>query len=326
MSEDQRNLTKIGFIIVEDFEALDITGPRSVFAIANEQLPRCQYQLFNIGLDNIEVTGECGLKIKLDFLIEDSPSLDFIIFPGGKGYRKKIVNPEHVKKLTEMMAAAKRVASICTGAYLLAELGVLDGYTSAIHWNFADDFRKKYSNVTVDGDSLYCVSGKFWTSGGITAGIDMCLNMIATDLSEEIAANVSRMLNVYIRRAGHQAQFSIPLSQQLKASGGFKWLIDWLIENPEEDASIKKLAEMAATSERTFVRRLKRQMNETPAKLVERVRLDMARQLLDVSEAPIDSIAYRVGFKSLDSFSRAFERNFNIRPSVYRQFFRKEKK
>ncbi len=309
-----------GFLIYDGFEALDLTGPRTAFFIANGKLG-ARYRLQTIGMSHAPTKSECGLSIAPDIGLLGSKRQDVLIIPGGEGSRRLHLSASECDALKNLIHSAHTVVTICTGAYVLAELGFLEGRTSAIHWNFAYDFQKRFPNIKVDGDSIYCRDDKFWTSGGITAGIDLTLHLIARDYGALSAALVGRHMNMYVQRSGDQAQYSVPLGFQGRASGDLAKLIDLIVTDPTRDLCVAQLADLLGYSERTLARHVDAQFGLSPAKLVDCVRLDLARQMLESSRAKIESIALASGFQSADSFSRSFERAFAIRPNDYRRSF-----
>lgn len=310
----------VGFLLVDQFEALDLTGMRTAFQLAN-QCAGEHYTFQTIALNRLETRSECGLVVLADIPMSQAKPYDLLVIPGGKGCREVQLSKEQRTALLDLIDQSTAVATICTGAYLLAKLGCLDHQTSAIHWAFQEDFQQRFPDIQVDGNSIFCRSGKFWTSGGITAGIDMALAIIADHMSESVADRVARMLNIYVRRPGNQAQYSVPLALQAGESSDFAWVIDYVLRDPVRDISVATLANEIGMSERNFFRKFSETTGTTPARFVERLRLDVARQLLASSSSGLEIIAAKAGFNSADAFSRAFKRVFSVSPAMYRNRF-----
>lgn len=214
--------------------------------------------------------------------------------------------------------AATRFGAVCTGAFVLAALGLLDGKRAATHWFACALLAEKYPSVTVDADALYVVDGKTWTSAGASAGIDMALAMVGRDLGDSMASQVAKGLVVYARRPGYQSQFSPLLVAQAKADGPFAELTSWLQANLHRRLDVPELAARVGLSERTFYRRFVAATGETPARFIEAVRLDAARMLLSQG-LTLKAIAAQVGLTPTARFTRAFERRFGVSPSLFRE-------
>jgi transcriptional regulator GlxA family with amidase domain len=215
----------------------------------------------------------------------------------------------------------RRIASVCTGIYALAETKLLDGRTATTHWKFAEDAAKRWPNVNVDPNAIYIKDGKFYTSAGITAGIDLSLALVEEDLGSEIALAVARELVVYLKRSGGQLQYSAPLRQQTRARSDFSDIVAWMLDNLDGDLSVESLAERMNLSTRHFNRKFKAVFGSTPADFVETLRLDEARWLLANNDVAIENLANAVGYSGGDVFRRAFERRFGVVPSEYRARF-----
>ncbi|GHF31000.1 transcriptional regulator [Kordiimonas sediminis] len=312
----------VAFVLFDNFEALDLTGPRSVLAMGND-VAGCAFKLTTLSVTDQMVTTECGLTLKADRLVAEGDQFDIVFFPGGAGCRQLDLSAADRRRLVDLCNNATLVATVCTGAYILAELGLLDNKASGIHWDFEEDFRKRYPKVAVDGVSLYLHDGKYWSSGGVTAGIDMTLVLLSRLYGDMAAGQVARHLNLYVRRPGNQAQFSAPLSLQTAQNKEIEKILNWVLDHPADAASVTELAEIAGLSERTLIRRCKKLTGLSPARYVERIRLDLARQSLLSPDISLKTVAAQSGFSSVDSFSRAFERVFEMRPAAYRALLSK---
>lgn len=221
------------------------------------------------------------------------------------------------KALPQLAAAADRFGAVCTGGFVLAALGLLDGHRIATYWDSCAPFAKTFPEVTVDPDSLYVVDGRLWTSAGVTTGIDMALAMVAHDLDAAIAGEVAKRLVLYARRPGYQSQFSPVLKAQVKGDSPFAELIGWMQSNLDGPLDISSLAARAGLSERTFHRRFVVATGETPARFVETARLDAARMLLSRG-LTLKSVAAQVGLFPPTRLAEAFERRFGVTPRLFR--------
>ena len=222
--------------------------------------------------------------------------------------------------LRDRAGRVRRVGSVCSGAFLLAEAGVLDGRRAVTHWFFCADLARRFPAVRVEADPIFVRDGSVWTSAGITAGIDLALALVQEDLGRSIALAVARYLVVFLKRPGGQAQFSTALSLQM-AEDRFGMLHDWIAEHLTEDLSLRALAREAAMSERSFSRHYAEATGLTPARAVEHLRVEAARRLLSDSQLPVKRIAQRCGFGSEETMRRSFQRLLSVAPQDYRARF-----
>lgn len=317
---DNKITKKIACLIFDGFNAMDVVGPLEGFSIAKDQ-GGMNYQLCIVGLEQKEYTSESGVRIVADSSIKDINHIDTLIIPGGEGARNNELQYLLRDWLLTMLTNSRRVISICTGAYLLASTKVLDNKKATTHWHFLDDFQEQFPDIKVVKDALFIDHGNIATSAGITSGIDLALKLIEDDCGSSIAVNVARFLVIHYRRSGNQAQFSVPMQLQQGCCKEFSDLTGWILQNLTEDLSIEVLAEKTGMSPRNFCRKFKKQMSSSPAKHVELLRLDYARQLLTEKDWKLEKISQSSGYRNIDVFRRAFERRFIISPNVYRARF-----
>lgn len=313
---------KIGFLLFDQMNAQDLVGPMEAFFSVSE-ITTSPYELLFIGDSAGSYRSESGLAMQADYVLADLTSLDTLIVPGGAGSRLPDVQRALCPGLKQIKPQVRRMASICTGAFLLAEAGLLDGLHATTHWQFVGDLAADYAGIHVHPDELYIDNGDIATSAGITSGIDLALRLIENDLGAEVATKVARFLVVHYRRAGDQAQFSEPLRFQQKANTGFASLSSFVLDNLQKELNVGELAAHCAMSERNFYRQFIRQMGETPARYIETLRLDYARQLLVENPWSLGRISEACGYRSADAFRRAFYRRFSLSPSDYRERFSK---
>jgi len=212
----------------------------------------------------------------------------------------------------------RRLGSICTGAFLLAEAGLLRGRRATTHWSKCKELAQKYREIRVEPNSIYTVDGSIYTSAGITAGMDLSLALVEADAGARLAADVAREMVLYLRRPGGQSQLSAALSLQVADRRAIRDLQSWIVENVSDDLSVAALADVAAMSPRHFARTFSQQTGSTPARFVERVRVETASRRLEESEDTIDQIATGCGFGSADSMRRSFLRVLRVTPSKFR--------
>ncbi|MBV9720150.1 MAG: DJ-1/PfpI family protein [Candidatus Eremiobacteraeota bacterium] len=303
-------------------QALDLTGPMDAFAAANEYAPgSAAYELIIVGLNAGAFRTESGALLIAEESLNAGLQADTILIPGGRGLREDARLRGTIADWLRRHAHIRRLASVCTGIYPLAESGLLDGRQATTHWRFADDVRKRWPRVHVVPDAIFVKDGNFYTSAGITAGIDLALALIEEDLGSAIALSVARELVVHLKRDGGQLQYSEPLQFQTRAGNLFADLGSWMLAHLDEDLATERLAEHARLSERHFRRRFHATFGATPAQYVESLRLDEARRRLEMRKASVDVVARSVGYKSPDVFRRAFERRFGVAPTAYRARF-----
>lgn len=305
----------IGFFVFPAFQILDLTGPLSAFQIADALAGGNAYRLHVMSRDGGAVTSTAGLQV----LTRPPPAhgFDTLIVAGGAGTRSEAAAalPPVVAGLA---ARSRRTTSVCTGAFLLAAAGLLDGRRATTHWRQAASLQRRYPAVRVEGDRIFVKDGRFWTSAGITAGIDLALALIDEDLGPDISRAAARELVVYHRRPGGQSQFSAmldlaPDSDRVRRALGFAR------EHLDEPLPVARLAEAACLSPRQFARAFRAETGETPAKAVERLRAEAARLRIEAGGEPIEQIAASVGFADPERMRRAFLRLFGQPPQAVKR-------
>jgi transcriptional regulator GlxA family with amidase domain len=316
---------RIGLLGYEQANALDIAGPAEAFASAfrdngKGKLERC-YEVTVIGLTRRSFVTESGIVFQPTATIENAPKLDTLIVPGGCGLRGAETNRKVSAWILEKAKATRRVASVCTGLYGLAATGLLDGRRVTTHWRWSADAAQRFPKLKLESNALFVKDGQFYTSAGVTAGIDLALALIEEDFGSKVALGAAREMVVYLKRSGGQEQYSEPLQFQMNSGDRFAELVAWMTNNPTKEMSVESLARRASLSPRQFFRRFKQHFGSSPATFVETLRLNEARRRLSAGEPSIESVAESVGFNGADSFRRAFERRFRVTPSKYRRSF-----
>jgi transcriptional regulator GlxA family with amidase domain len=319
------NAKRIGFLGFDGITALDLVGPAEAFAAAvveeDNGGPRRCYEVLTIGLTNKAFVAESGVIFQAHKTLQTAPALDTLIIPGGSGLRKPETTAKVSSWVKSRVGRIRRVATVCTGIYGLAPTGLLDGRRVTTHWRFARDVAHRFPKLKVEPNALFLKDGSFYTSAGITAGIDLSLALIEEDYGPSVSLTVARELVVYLKRPGGQEQYSEPLQFQVQSTDRFADLAAWVLGHLDQDLSVEALAERTRLCPRHFSRRFKYAFGGTPAAFIEDLRLGDARRRLATSDINIESVASSVGFHSADAFRRAFERRFDVTPSSYRSSF-----
>ncbi|WP_088709912.1 GlxA family transcriptional regulator, partial [Noviherbaspirillum denitrificans] len=274
----------LAILVFDGVQILDVTGPASVFGGANDACGRVFYDVHIVSARGGVVPSSCAAQLATRAVRTLPPEdVDILLIAGGDEHAIRNLARDRILAdwVSRTSAAAKRYGSICTGVFMLAELGLVDGRRVATHWSACKELEEDFPAVDVDADSLYVEDGHVWTSAGVTTGIDMCLAMVERDLGAKIANRIAARLVLYARRPGYQSQFSPVLKAQAKAGAPFGKLIDWMASNLHQPLDVPQLAERMAMSERSFYRKFTAAMGETPARFVEVLRLDRVRQLLE---------------------------------------------
>jgi transcriptional regulator GlxA family with amidase domain len=318
---------QVGLIGYEGIQALDMIGPSDAFTIptvvAETGKPQPCYQVVILGLTSKPFRAESGVLFQPHTTLSRAPALDTLIIPGGKGTRDPAINRTVSRWITSRAARIRRIASVCTGIYLLAPTGLLNGRKVTTHWRFAPDVARRFPELNVNPDALFLKDGPFYTAGGVTASVDLSLALIEEDYGSRVALSVARDLVVYLKRAGGQKQYSEPLEFQINSTDRFADLAIWMVDHLRDNLSLEALARRACLSPRHFARRFKQTFGGTPAAFVDNLRLDEARRRLTERTQTIETVAGSVGFHSDDSFRRAFQRRFGVNPRAYRDGFRR---
>jgi transcriptional regulator GlxA family with amidase domain len=307
---------RVAVVLFPGFQIIDAAGPIGAFEIAS-RFAEGAYVLDVRAATPGEVVSSSGARMTAGPL-GDGETLDTVIVAGGDGSRAAMSDEALLAFVRQGAAHARRIASVCSGAYILAGAGLLDGRRATTHWHRGPDFAKRFPKVRLDADRIWIRDGDIWTSAGITAGIDLALAMIADDLGEAIALRTAQQLVVYHRRPGGQSQFPA-LLEMGSASARFGPLLDWARENLAGDLAVERLAEQAAMSPRNFARAFAAATGVTPAKAIERLRLEAARNRIEASDTGLDRIATQTGFGDPERMRRAFIRAFGQPPQALRR-------
>ncbi|MER5687747.1 GlxA family transcriptional regulator [Streptomyces sp. NPDC002205] len=306
-------------VLFDGVQSLDVTGPMEVFAGA-ARFPDVAYDLRTASLDGVPVRTSVGLTLVPDSSLADAEPPHTLLVPGGQGTRTP--DPALVDWLRVHAPRAERLVSVCTGALLLAEAGLLDGHRVTTHWVVAEHLARTYPAVEVDPDPIFVRDGKLATSAGVTAGIDLSLALVEEDFGRQIALTVARHLVVFLRRPGNQAQFSAQLTSQIARREPLREVQHWITEHPGDDLSVEALAARARLSPRHFARAFQAETGQTPGRYVDRVRLEHARRLLEDTTDGVAHVAHTCGYGTPEGMRRAFIKTLGTAPAEYRRRFR----
>ncbi|MFI6156499.1 GlxA family transcriptional regulator [Kitasatospora sp. NPDC051170] len=308
-------------VLYDGVQSLDVTGPLEVFTGAGAAARRPgAYRVTTASPGGAAVRSSSGLRMLPDADLAEAGPVHTLLVPGGE----VVEDPDGalVAAVRELAGRAERVVSVCTGAFLLAEAGLLDGRRATTHWSYCEALAARYPRVQVDPDPIHVRDGHIATSAGVTAGIDLALALVEEDLGREAALLVARHLVMFLRRPGNQAQFSTQLAAQVAARQPLRELQRWIAEHPEADLSVEELARRAALSPRHFARAFAAEVGVTPGRYVDGVRLEAARRRLEDTDEGVEEIARSCGYGTPEAMRRAFVRALAAPPAEYRRRFR----
>lgn len=300
---------------------LDVTGPIEVFSTANEFGGR--YRVHTVSPDGADVVTASGTGLRVDLAAAQvRGASDVVVIPGGPEWPSLIKDDALLDAIGELDARSCRTASVCTGAFLLAAAGLLDGRKATTHWRFADQLALRYPQVTVEMDALFVRDGHIMTSAGVSSGIDLSLALVEEHLGADVARAVAKDMVVFMQRPGGQSQFSVRTHTPHARQEMLRRILDAVAEDPSAPHTLAAMARRAGVSPRHMTRLFHDEMTMTPARYVEQVRMEAAQAMLEESDNPMATVARRTGFGSPESLRRAFTRNLGTTPGAYRARFR----
>jgi transcriptional regulator GlxA family with amidase domain len=309
----------VAVLVYNGVKLLDVAGPVEVFAEANRF--GANYRVSLVSPTGADITTSVGIRMAVDGDTNLQPPPDTFLVAGSDLYPSTAVPRELVVAAQTASAGAKRVASICTGAFILAAAGLLDGKRATTHWKVAHTLASRYPNTRVEPDAIYVRDGTTYTSAGVSAGIDLALALVEEDHGQDVTREVARSLVVYLQRAGGQSQFSAPLQGAPPRTPALRTIIDLVAADPSATHSVTELADHLNLSPRHLTRLFHDELSTTPARYVESIRLDMAKAFLDQGFTATQA-AERAGFPSYESLRRVFARELEISPATYQRQFR----
>lgn len=310
---------RVGILVFDGVKLLDVAGPSEVFTEANRF--GADYEVTLYSADGREVASSTGMRIGVDADAAGTGPLELALVAGGDAFPTHPVSQELVEAARIMAKRARRTASICTGAFILAAAGLLDGRRATTHWQHAGTLARAHPAIEVEPDAIYVEDGPIFSSAGVSAGIDLALALVERDYGAGLARDVARSLVVFLQRPGGQSQFSPSLRTALPRTSPLRQLCDTVAASPAGDYSLARLAAMASLSPRHLTRLFRDELKTTPARYVELIRFDTARDLLDAGHSVTDT-AVRSGFGSPETLRRAFIQHLGVSPRAYQQRFR----
>ncbi|WP_025111229.1 GlxA family transcriptional regulator [Pseudomonas sp. H1h] len=312
----------VAMVLFPEFLLLDMAGPMEVFSVANRYLKADDhYQLITLGTERGMLRASNGVQVQTDRHIDDPiPACDLLLVPGGPGaYSER--HPPLLAWLQRAAGQAGRYGSICTGAFVLGHAGLLDGYRVTTHWNYTERLIKAFPKAQVETDQIYTEDRNLITSGGVTAGIDLALAVVAQDHGKKVAQDVAKVLLVVMKRQGGQAQFSPLMAAVAPQETAITRVQNHVLEHLDEAFTVERMAGLANMSTRHFARVFARDVDMTPMAFLQNARIDCARNLLETTELPLKTVAYKSGFGSVRHMRLLFAEKLGLTPAQYRKQF-----
>jgi len=316
-------MRRIVIVAFPGVQTLDVVGPAEVFSTADRLASGGEYAVDVVAASGGALTTGSGLQLLPHRSLSGVRGpIDTLMVAGGTGVADAMCDEQLLRWIRSAAPRARRVASVCNGAFLLAEAGLLEGRRATTHWAACAELRRRYPSVEVEDAPIFVRDGDVYTSAGVTAGIDLALAMVEDDLGAAVARDAARWLVLFLRRPGNQAQFSSGPAWQPATRPPLRDLQSWIADNLTADLSVAALAERAYMSPRNFARAFGREVGVTPGAYVESVRLERARAELEAGDASVDAVAALCGFGTVETMRRAFQRRFDVNPAAYRSRFR----
>lgn len=314
---------RVAILAFPRFQLLDVAGPADVFAEASRQLGQPDaYEVQVLSTEEGMLASSSGLCMAVDVsLANQRGAIDTLLVAGSPNLDDMAGDAALHAWLQLQASKVRRYGSVCTGAFVLAASGLLDGKRVATHWNSTDRLAADYPKTCVEPDAIYVKDGQLFTSAGVTAGMDLALAMVEEDHGRELALKVARTLVMFLKRPGGQSQFSAHLAAQTAEKSGVREIQDYVLANLRDDLSVPLLATRAGMSERNFARTFRTEAGTTPAEFVENARIDAARRLAEDTDLPAKRLADAVGYSNVDGFRRAFGRRLGVSLAEYRRRF-----
>jgi transcriptional regulator GlxA family with amidase domain len=320
---------RVVILLFPGVQSLDVTGPLEVFAGASQYVQASGrgergYQVRTLSCDGAPLQTSSGLTLTPDARLSDAGEIDTLIVPGGLGSREAAQEEPLLEWIRGAARGARRTASVCTGAFLLAGAGLLEGRRATTHWAAAAELARLHPDVDVDADPIFLRDGDIWTSAGVTAGMDLSLALVEEDLDREAALTIARHLVLFLRRPGSQSQFSATLASQQPGREPLREVQRLVVDDVAAEHSVEAMAAHANMSPRHFARAFRAETGITPARYVERIRLEAARRRLEDTAEPIATIAAACGFGTPETMRRVFLRVLQVGPAEYRRRFQSQ--
>ncbi|MFT3807249.1 GlxA family transcriptional regulator [Arenimonas sp.] len=317
-----RNTRKIVFVLFDGADLLDVTGPAAVFDAARDRDARADYRMSLCAKRKGPVRSSSGIALHADSDFARAPSaIHTLVVPGGLGLDEAMADAALLATIRRLAARAERVVSICTGAFLLAAAGLLDGRRATTHWRYANELARKFPALQVEPDAIHLRDGDIWTSAGVTAGMDLALALVEADHGQALALETARALVLYLKRPGGQSQFSVPLQAQSAEHATIERVRQAVLDRPGKAWTVQMLAERAAVSERHLRRLFQDELGMSPREFIHGTVMERAQRLLSDGDAQVAEIARRCGYGSSAAFIRRFQATLGVSPTDYRARF-----
>jgi transcriptional regulator GlxA family with amidase domain len=317
-------MRRVVIVAFPKVQTLDVNGPAEVFSTATQLSDRDGYSV-EVVTARPGPLPTSSVALYPDCTIEQCKGpIDTLVVAGGRGVQAAVEDEQLVDWIRSAARRSRRVTSVCTGAFLLAKAGLLDGRRATTHWASCSLLADRFPEIEVEADPIFVRDGNVTTSAGVTSGMDLALALVEEDLGRDVALETARWLVVFVKRPGGQAQFSAQLEAQMADREPLRELQEWLPDNLDEDLSVPALAKRASMSERHFARAFRDEIGMTPAAYVETARVERARIFLDSGDLPVETIARQTGFGTVETMRRAFRRRVGVSPAGYRSRFRSE--
>ncbi|RDI64884.1 GlxA family transcriptional regulator [Nocardia pseudobrasiliensis] len=310
---------RIGILVFDGVKMLDFTGPAEVFIEANQSVP-C-YDVVLISADGKDVQTSIGARIEVSCAVSEAGRFDTVVIPGSELPPARFVTPDVLAAARRLSWSTRRLATICSGTFVLAELGLFDGRRATTHWKFTRDLAHRFPAVAVDPDAIFVRDGNLYSSAGVVAGVDLALALVEEDHGADVARRVAQSLVVYMQRAGGQSQFSASLSGPAPRSSVVRAAVDAICADPAHPHTVQTLAAHARVSVRHLTRLFRSELEKSPAEYVAYIRFGVARDLLHAGHT-VTAAAMTAGYGSSEALRRAFIARLGISPRKYQQRFR----
>lgn len=310
------------FVVFDNFLLLDLSGPLQVFSSANDMSPEADmlYDLSVVSSHGGQIRSSAGMSVVTSALPESLPPGATVTIVGGPGVSDALKDTRLVDWIAKIAPGLQRISSVCTGALLLAEAGLLKGRQAATHWAHCDRFQQAFPEVNVDADSIFVRDGNIWTSAGVTAGMDLALAQLECDQGAGLTTSTAKDLVLYTRRPGNQSQFSSFIDLLNRDQGSlFSSLHQWMLSNIEKEINVSIMAQHVNMSERSFARKYLASTGLTPGVALSRMRAEVARNALRISDASLKTISLNSGFTSIEQLNRVYRKCFGISPQFERE-------
>lgn len=318
---------RVVIVAFEGVQMMDVTGPSEVLSAATLLAEReggtRGYDIEVVAPEAGPITTVSGIRLVADGALRDVEGrIDTLLVAGGLGFDEVVRDAEVIEGVRNLAARSERIVSVCTGALLLAAAGVLEGRVATTHWAWCDMLAGLHPEVDVQPDPIFVRDDDVWTSAGVTSGMDLALALVADDLGQRLSHEVARWLVLFTRRPGGQSQFSVQLQARAPANDALRDLQGWIADHLADDLSVAALADRVGMAPRTFARTFANEVGMTPAAYVESLRIEAAKQLLELGSEKVAAVARRCGFGTVETMHRAFKRRTGTTPAMYRQHFR----